>query len=154
MPPPRRIDPLNSYVLEGYLRTQRLEHDAALISVSFLNHKRQRLQRFLTKPVSGTHRDWVRVRIGGMVPDKETRFVVIGCHLVHDKKMDIRGHVWFDNIALGKLPQMQLSSNHHLHYVQHSAPIDIESYVSGLDPGEEYRLVLQMIDSANVVIHK
>lgn len=131
--PPAHIDALHSYVFEGYIRTQLLKHDAALLSVSFLNHKRQRVQRFLSRPVTGTHADWVRVRIGPIAPREDVRFVVIGCHLTHGKKMDIRGGVWFDELFLGKLPQLSLVSNFHTHYKQRFAPIEISANVSGLD---------------------
>src|SRR5579872_1308006 len=36
------IDPYHSYIFRAFVRTQSLDKDAALISVSLLNHKRQR----------------------------------------------------------------------------------------------------------------
>ncbi len=131
--PTVRIDALHSYIFRGFILTQLLEHDAALLSVSFLNHKRQRVQRFLTRPVSGTYRDWVEVRIGPIAPREDVRFVVVGCHLTHDKKMDIRGSVWFDDLFLGKLPQLLLESNFHTHFKERFTEIQIFSSVSGLD---------------------
>lgn len=131
--PPVLIDALHSYVFQGYIRTQLLKNDAAMLSVSFLNHKRQRVQRFLSQPVSGTHNGWVRVRIGPIAPREDVRFVVIGCHLQHGKKMDIEGSVWFDELFLGKLPQLSLVSNFHTHFKQRFAPIEISTNVSGLD---------------------
>ena len=148
----QQIDALHSYVFEGYIRTQLLVHDAALLSVSFLNHKRQRVQRFLSRPVTGNHQGWERVRIGPVAPKKDVQFVVIGCHLVQGKKMDIRGAAWFDNLRLGKLPQLKLVSNFDVHFKQRDAPIKITSNVSGLDPGREYQLHLQLIDSNDQII--
>jgi len=149
-----RIDPFHSYVFEGYIRTQLLVHDAALLSVSFLNHKRQRVQRFLSRPVTGSHQEWVRVRIGPVAPSRDVRFVVIGCHLVEGNKMDIRGAVWFDDLWLGRLPQLKLVSNFGVHFKQRDAPIVITSNVSGLDPSREYQLHLQLVDSSDQIIAK
>lgn len=150
--PTTRIDALHSYVFQGYIRTQLLKHDAALISVSLLNHKRERVQRFLSRPVTGTHKDWQRVEIQPIVPHPDVRFVVIGCHLVHGQKMDIRGQVWFDGLWLGMLPQLSLVSNYYTHFKEKSAPIEIESRVSGLDPERTYRLRMRMIDSSDRVL--
>lgn len=146
--PPTLIDPLHSYIFRGYIRTEALEHDGALISISFLNHKRQRLQRILARAVvTGTHDDWVRVTIDPVTPRPDARFVVVGCHLVQGEKMDIRGSVWFDDLWLGKLPQLSLVSNFHRQFVQGDAPIQIDPIVSGLDAGRSYRLLLEMKDS-------
>ena len=102
------IDPYHSYIFRGYIRTQLLENDAALISVSLLNHKRQRVQRFLTRPVTGTFKDWCEVTIGPIVPHDDVHFVVVGCHLVHGSRMDIRGSAWFDDLWMGELPLFSL----------------------------------------------
>ncbi len=75
------IDPYHSYFFRGYVRTQMLENDAALVSISLLNHKRQRVQRFLTRPITGTFKDWSLVTIGPIVPHEDVHFVAIGCHL-------------------------------------------------------------------------
>ena len=149
-----RIDAEHSYIFQGFIRTQRLKHDAALISVSFLNARRQRVQRFLTRPVGGTHADWVRVRIPEMKPRADVRFVVIGCHLVHDAQgeMDIHGRVWFDDLRLGAFPQLSLISNFHTHFVEPSAPIEIRSRVSGLDGRHAYRLRMKLIDGLKQTI--
>jgi hypothetical protein len=131
--PPVKIDGLHSYVFEGYVRTQLLRNDAVLISLSFLNEKRERILRVLSRPVTGTHSGWVKVRIGPVVPMKDIRSVVVGCHLVNGKKMDLRGSVWFDNLWLGKLPQMTLVSNFQSHFKKRSASIEVMSNISGLD---------------------
>jgi hypothetical protein len=146
--PPEPIDPLHSYVIQGYIRTEKLQHNAALISVSFLNHKRQRVQRFLGRPVSGTHRGWIAVKLGPFAPTQDVRFVVIGCHLVRGKKMDIEGSAWFDNLSVGRLPQLWLDSNFHTPFVKRDATVIITSSVSGLDAGRNYRLHVQLMNSA------
>ncbi len=129
-----RVDPLHAYVFQGVIKTEGLVHDAAVVSVSFLNHKRQRIQRFLATPVSGTHANWRTVRIGPISPNPDARFVVVGCHLVNGASADIQGGAWFDNLWLGKLPQLELVSNYHTQFVEPGSPVTIETRISGLDP--------------------
>ena len=127
------VDSLHSYVVEGFVRTQLLSHSAAEISVSFLDHKRQRVRFYRGRPVTGTHRRWVRIRTGPIAPPPGVRFMLIGCHLIQGKEKDIRGAAWFDNVTVGSLPQMSLVSNFHTHFKQRSAEIQITTHVSGLD---------------------
>lgn len=129
-----RVDPLHAYVFRGAVKTHALKNDAAVVSVSFLNDKRQRIQRVLTTPVSGTHRDWQTVRIGPIVPHPDARFVAIGCHLVNGVSADIEGEAWFDDLWLGRLPQLELVSNYRTQFVEPGSPVKIETRISGLDP--------------------
>lgn len=140
------IDPYHSYIFRAFVRTQSLENDAALISVSLLNHKRQRIQRFLTRPVTGTFKDWVQVTIGPIVPHEDVHFVVVGCHLVPGSRMDIRGSAWFDDLWMGELPLFSLNSNFQTHFHERDSKVVITSHVNGLDPRHSYRLDLQMVD--------
>ena len=141
------IDAYHSYIFKGYIRTQLLENDAALVSVSLLNHKRQRVQRFLTRPVTGTFKDWCEVTIGPIVPHDDVHFVVVGCHLVHGNRMDIRGSAWFDDLWMGELPLFSLESNFQTHFREHDSHVVITSHVDGLDPRHSYRLQMQMMDA-------
>jgi hypothetical protein len=141
------IDPYHSYVFRGYVRTQMLESDAALVSISLLNHKRQRVQRFLTRPVTGTFKDWSLVTIGPIVPHEEVHFVVVGCHLVPRSRSDIRGAAWFDDLWLGELPLFSLDSNFQTHFREHDSPVVITSHVDGLDPRRTYRLDIAVADA-------
>jgi hypothetical protein len=141
------IDPYHSYVFRGYVRTQMLENDAALVSISLLNHKRQRVQRFLTRPVTGTFKDWTLVTIGPIVPHDDVHFVAIGCHLVPKSRSDIRGAAWFDDLWMGELPLFSLDSNFQSHFREHDAPVVITSHVDGLDPKRAYRLDVAVADA-------
>jgi len=153
--PPQRIDSLHAYVFEGRVRTQRLKHDAAIISLSFLNHKLQRVQRVLSRPVTGTHSGWVSVKMGPIVPKNDVWFVVVGCHIVQRKdKKDLSGHVWFDNLWLGRLPQLTLVSNYATHFKRPDSPIQITAKIGGLNPGAKYQLRLQLFDRNDRMIDK
>ena len=145
--PVTRVNNLYAYVFRGRIRTQRLRHNVAVISVSFLNHKRHRVQRFLTQAVSGTHKDWVEVRLGPVTPDSNVRYVVIGCHVVQGENKDISGRAWFDDLWLGRAPQLDLHSNFQTHFQDKSAPIRVVSTVSGLDRERNYQLRMELLDS-------
>ena len=141
------IDSYHSYVFRGYVRTQMLENDAALVSISLLNHKRQRVQRFLTRPVTGTFKDWCLVTIGPIVPHEDVHFVVVGCHLLPRSRSDIRGAAWFDDLWMGELPLFSLDSNFQTHFREHDSPVVITSHVDGLDPRRAYRLDIAVADA-------
>ncbi|MFK7778706.1 MAG: hypothetical protein QM501_11430 [Gimesia sp.] len=147
--PPEKIDADHAYIFRGYIKTQRLKHDAAIISLSFLDHRRQRVQKYLSRPVTGTHRDWAEVTIGPITPKPNVRFIVIGCHVAHNKSKDIAGDVWFDDLWIGSLPQLDLLNNYHRHFVDHSAQIRVSSRISGLNPKNKYHLDLELVDSMN-----
>jgi hypothetical protein len=140
------IDPAFNYVFSGYVRTERLINNAAVLSISFLNARRQRLQRFVTQPVSGTHRDWVRVQIGPVEPHPDATFVVIGCHVVHGEQQDISGHVWFDDLWIGKLPRLKLLNTVQTRYLTPKDPIQIDALVSGLEVDSTFTLKQSITD--------
>lgn len=152
--PPVKIDADHAYVFRGFIKTQRLKHDAALLSVSFLDHKRQRIRGYVSRPVTGTHNDWVEVTLGPLTPEPTVRFIVIGCHVAHNKQKDISGDIWFDDLWVGSLPQLELLNNYHRHFVDHSAEIRVSSRISGLNPKNNYLLDLELVDSTNLQVAK
>lgn len=147
-----RVDETHSYVLRGQIRTEALQHDAAIISISLLDHKRHRVQRILSRPVSGTHAGWVSVEIGPVRPKPEVRFLVIGCHIAEGDKGDIRGHAWFDDLWLGCLPRLELATDSGRHYFKTGEPIGIEVEVPGLAPDWTCRLLLSLEDASGKVL--
>ena len=85
--------------------------------------------------------------IGPIVPHEDVHFVVIGCHLVHGSRMDIRGSAWFDDLWMGELPLFALESNFQTHFRERDSRVVITSHVDGLDPKHSYRLDMQMVDA-------
>lgn len=148
------IDDLHTYFFSGAIKTAKLKHDAALISVSLLDHRRQRLQRVLSRPVTGEHAEWVPLQIGPITPRDEVRFAVIGCHILPGGSLvrDIGAKVWFDELNLGRLPRMELESNFYRHFVQGGAPVEMSCRVSGLDPGHRYHLDFSLMDVTGAVL--
>jgi len=102
---------LYSYVLEGLLNTEGLQHDWAYLSLAFLDEKRQRLETSHSEKVRRTQ-GWQKTRVGPVVPrDPQTRFAVIGLHLEPGAQADLTGAARFDDIRLGRLPRISLSAN-------------------------------------------
>jgi hypothetical protein len=148
------IDPRFNYQFRGFIRTERLKHDHALFTVSFLNSRRQRIQRFETKPISGTHANWIQLELGPLKPDPEVRYVVIGCHVDHRANDDIKGDVWFDGIWLGKMPRLTLMPEAHDHFLTPDSDIVINAEVSGLESDSQFELQLALQDVAGEVLEQ
>lgn len=149
--PPIPIDDRHGYVLQADVMTRWLKYDAAVVSFSFLNHRKQRVDRLLMPPVSGTHKNWAHLRLPPFSPSSDVKFVVVGCHLVHSQDMDLNGSAWFDNILIAKLPNLSLVSNFETHFRKSDSDITIHSRATGLDDeyaGEkfQYKLHLQVED--------
>jgi hypothetical protein len=148
------IDMEHTYVFEGFINTVKLKNTAAIITLSFLNHRRERVQRFVSEPITHTIDGWKKVQIGPVTPLDEVRFCIIGCHLVNGEEFDIEGDAWFDQLWLGKLPRFGIISNFETHFRTKDAPVQIKSRVMGLDPGYQYRLHLELRDFANNILQQ
>ena len=149
-----QIDPRFNYQFRGFIRTERLKHDYALFTLSFLNSRRQRIQRFETRAVTGTHAGWVPLELGPLKPDPEVRYVVIGCHVDHLASDDINGDVWFDGIWLGKRPRLTLMPDAHDHFLTPDNDIVINAEVSGLESNSQFELQLSLRDVAGEVLEQ
>lgn len=149
-----RIEPEFNYVFRGFIRTEGLKNDHAIYTVSFLNSRRQRVQRFETRPVTGTHAKWIQLELGPLKPQPDVRYVVIGCHVDHRENHDIRGDVWFDGIWLGKLPRLTLMDHAQDHFLTPNREIVINAEVSGLDADSSFGLRLSLSDVAGEVLEQ
>ncbi len=141
------IDALHTYRFRGKIRTKDLKQDAAVLSVSLLNHRRQRVQRFLTPAVTGTQDDWQTVELANIVPEDDIRFVSIGCHLLPGEEEGIGGTVWFDDLVLTQSPRMEIDNDFFAHFVKEDSPVIFTSKVSGLEPGRSYAIQFEYFDA-------
>ena len=144
--PPLPIDTAHSWVIDARLKTQDLHYSAAVVSVSILDHRRTRLRRYLSQPVSGSTSDWTDLRIGPIHPDPQARFLVLGCHIIDADCSDIHGQVWFDDIRIGCLPQMRLSIDPSGHILGPGLVRTIRTDVEGLERLEDHELILELSD--------
>ena len=143
-----------SYVFRGRIRTDGLQHDAALVSISLLDHRRRRIRRILSRPVTGTHAGWVTVNVGPLRLEPEIRFLVIGCHVAAEENTasDIRGQVWFDDLWLGSLPRIEVTTVTGRHYFNAGDEIQVQTEVLGLQPKMSHELTLRLKDGAGRVL--
>lgn len=109
--PPIQVGPLFSYVMEGYLRTDGLEHSTAFFSLTFLDEQRNRLETVTSKPFRHTG-GWRKIRLGPVAPASEAaRFAVIALHVEPGDREDLRGAALFDDVWLARLPRMALNTH-------------------------------------------
>ncbi len=119
--PPIPIGHRYSYVLEGRLKTSGLEHDRTFFSLTLLNEKQGRLERFTSEPVRDAAQ-WEKVRLGPVLPSSEdVCWAVIGLHLEPGERADLKGSASFSDLWLGRLPRMELELDrpHHLYHDCH-----------------------------------
>jgi len=152
--PLTRIDALHTYSFRGKIRTKGLTKDAAAISVSFLNHRRQRIQRYLTPVISGTQEDWVPVEVPAITPLADVRFVVIGCHLLSGDEASISGTAWFDDLIFTRSPGLAIDGKFFTHFLNEDSPVEVTSIVSGLDAGHEYALRLEFFNADGTLLEQ
>lgn len=152
--PPSRVDGLHTYYLEGWVKAEGLQRDAAIVSISLLNHRRERIERRLSQPVLDTGGEWVQVRIGPLTPDASIHFAVIGCHLAPGTGdvRDIKAQVWFDELVLGRMPRLDLNRSFFTNFLKPDAPLKLSSRVSGLDAGHQYTLEYFLRDANSNVL--
>ncbi len=152
--PPTRVDGLHTYYLEGWVRAEVLQRDAAIVSISLLNHRRERIERRLSRPVLDTGGEWIQVRIGPLTPDPSVHFAVLGCHLAPGSGdlRDIKAQVWFDELVLGQMPRLELNSSFFTTFLEPDVPLKLSSRVSGLDAGHRYTLEYFLRDAHSKVL--
>ena len=149
---PVPVDDFHAYVLRGRIRTAGMRNDAALVSISLLDHTRQRVRRFLSRPVTGDHPHWATIEIGPFRPGPECAALVLGCHIAQGSQTDVRGEVWFDDLWIGKLPLLETHTTSGRHYFAPGETVEIESRPLGLVPGQAHRLRWRLEDGFGQVL--
>jgi hypothetical protein len=131
--PPIEVGSLFSYVLEGTIRTEGLKHDRAFISLSLRDGQGKVLETFVSEQIESAA-EGKKIRLGPLVATSEqVRSAVISLHLEPIGDMsDLRGCALFDDIWLGRLPRMSLTTNRADNVYMVGAPIEIQCKVSGI----------------------
>lgn len=134
--PPIRVGPLYSYVLEGYINTERIEYARAFLSLTLLDEpdeKRlpQRLESYRSEEFLDTE-GWVRVRLGPIAPkDSRVRSAIIGLHVEAGVRADLKGVARFDDIRLTRIPRISLTANSRHHLFTDPSRIEVQCKSSG-----------------------
>jgi hypothetical protein len=138
------VDGQHAYVLRARIRSAGLSNDAALVSVSLLDSTRKRVERLLSRPVTGRHDRWATVEIGPFRPGQDVHSLVVGCHIAQGETTDVRGQVWFDDLWLRSMPLLELSPTAGSHFLQPGEKIHVEARPLGLARGRPHRLRLKL----------
>ncbi len=134
--PPIAVSSRYSYVLEGQLKTEGLDHDEAFLSLTLLNGKRQRLETYYSKRARDLH-EWTKFRLGPISANRsDARMAVIGLHLEPGQKADLHGSAMFDDIWLGRLPRMSLVVNSPYHLFTDAGQVAVTCTASGFMDGD------------------
>jgi hypothetical protein len=131
--PAIEIGSIFSYVLEGYLKIQGLEHDVVYLSISFFDAHGQLVGSTDSEHFT-TAGSWTKVRVGPLsAPSDKVQTAVIELHVEPHEGADLHGSIWFDDIWLGRLPRIALSTNSMCNvYSADSAPPEVNCQVSGI----------------------
>lgn len=142
--PALAVLPRYSYVLEGCLKTEGLQCDAAFFSLTFLDADRKALEVYYSEKVSDL-RQWQKLRLGPLSPRNDaTRLAVIGLHLEPGAKADLTGSASFTDVWLGRLPRMALAVEGRHYLVTDPNQITVTCTASGFaEDNPRVKLVLE-----------
>ncbi|MEZ6070168.1 MAG: hypothetical protein R3C10_07775 [Pirellulales bacterium] len=129
--PPVDVSMLSSYVVEGWLKTDGLVHDEALLSVTLLDAQRHPLERFESRMLRHSE-DWVKLRIGPFAPASAAAVsAVIGIEVRPGSEEDLTGTVWCDDVWMGLLPRVTLDTSPSRRWITPEEDIEVVCAVSG-----------------------
>jgi hypothetical protein len=104
------VEPGVDYVLEGYVKTSALQHDAAWLSLTFRDAARAKLAEAASQRIDGTT-SWQKVRVGPLAPPPGTSQLNVGIHVAPQGELqDLHGAASFGSLWVGKLPRVVLTA--------------------------------------------
>lgn len=139
------ISPLFSYVLEADVRTEKLKHHGAYITITFLDDQQRPLATERSRIVAGSE-PWTKLTIGPLSPPHEDAVIaVIGLHLESTgEQFDLTGAASFANVWLARLPRMTLHTNSPHNVYSDPKDVLITCRISGIqerDPPLTFELI-------------
>lgn len=145
--PPIPVNHLFSYVLEGYLRTNKLTHSQAFCTVTFFDEQGKPLTTFHSPRVTADQ-SWQKFSVTPLIPPSEaSTSAVIGLHLEPTGEKvppDLTAVAEFDDLWLGRLPRMSLNVKGPLNVFTDARDVEVTCTVSGIserDPIIKFELV-------------
>lgn len=131
--PPIPVNINYGYIVEGYLRTEGLKFDGAYLSLTFLDADKHTISTAESEPITDS-KGWKKIHLGTVETiDPNVRFMEIGLHVEPGSETDLHGTVSFGDIWLGRLPRMEVKTNHPHNFFVHPAEVNINCAASGLD---------------------
>ncbi len=147
--PKIEIGSLFSYVLEGYVRSEGILRDDVYLTISFLDGQGKTVGTFESQRFH-TVKEWTKVRLGPLsATSDKVQSAVIELRVEPRGVADLKGTVWFDDLWLGRLPRISMSTNSPCNvYSSDAPPPEITCKVSGIlerDP----EMTFELIDCSN-----
>lgn len=141
--PTIEIDPRFNYVVEVFVRTEKLVHDRAFATLTFLDEERRTLDRYTSQRLVDVP-GWRKLRLGPVTSKHATaRYATIGLHLEPGARADLRGAACFDDVWLGRLPRLAVTVDEQRHVINVGQKVGIRCRVSGLSSADA-RLLLEV----------
>ena len=139
------VGPQHEYVVEARLKTERLKHNVAGITLTLYDANRKPVGSVSSNEFRDVP-DWQPVRIGPFVPATDDfRFAVISLHLRPTELADLQGTALFDDVRLVRLPRVHLRTNHPHHVFSTGDDISVTCRITGVD-GPPPAVELQSLD--------
>jgi hypothetical protein len=146
--PPMPASLLYDYIVEAYVKAERMQHDRAFLSLAMLDEDGQTLQTFYSEKIAGAT-GWTRLRLGPVSPDAAAAHsVVVGLHVqpaAQGEAEDLKAVALFGDVWLGRTPRMSLVADNPTRIYDDPGRIAISCKVSGL-PGPAGKAVLELTD--------
>ena len=142
--PPLEMSPYFSYVLDGWIKTEKLAHNGARISFTLTTAggKPQQWHSTWEHKTNG----WTKVRLGPITPPRQSGSTgMVTLELApQGKQADLRGTAWFDALELTRLPRMSLETNSELNVFAANSTPEFVCRASGIqqaNPQVEFQLL-------------
>ncbi len=151
--PPIPVNISYGYILEAYLRTEELKHDGAFLSLTFLDAEKHTLSTSQSEPVTRTG-GWKKIHLGTIeTTDRNARWIVVGLHVKPGDEADLHGVVCFSDVWLGRLPRMEMKTNHPHNLFLRPAKATVTCTASGLD-GRFSEVAFELLDCSGASLSK
>ncbi|MCC6125545.1 MAG: hypothetical protein IT426_11325 [Pirellulales bacterium] len=151
--PPIPMDLSYGYVLEAYLRTEALKRDGAFVSLTFLDADKHTLSTARSEAITDSD-GWKKIHLGTIeTANPDARWIVVGLHVEPGDEADLHGAACFGDVWLGRLPKMELKTNHRQNFFVLPAKAEIACIASGLD-GRFAEVVFELLDAAGESLAK
>jgi hypothetical protein len=139
------------YVLEGLVETEGLVRDHAWLSLTFLDKDQRQLRSFASEKI-GQSQGWQKLSLGPVeYNDEKVQWVIIGLHLEPENEADLKGTARFDDLWLGRLPRIALTTDQVVPFYTDPKEITVRCRASGFEE-EGATVTFQVEDSRGTVL--
>lgn len=130
--PPQPFDPGSEYVVEAYIKTEKLQHDDAFAVLHFLDERRRPVQSEFGPRISGNS-PWKKFRIGPVLCEHpQARYVTVELHLSPTDHADLFGAACFDDLWIARLPRKNVRGSRPFNVFHRGEPIELSLTLTGL----------------------